>query len=91
VGAAATDPSLQGPSPVATVCPQLAFAPMISGCQTVLGPLSDPLSRLAHTGTPVALALAGLIFMVLGALIYRRSKRQPRGAASSRLKGVPSR
>jgi hypothetical protein len=90
-GTTATDPSLQGPSPVATVCPQLAFAPMISGCQTVLAPLNGPLSRLAHTGTPIALALAGLVFMVLGAIIYRRTRLYPQGRPSRRLKGVPTR
>jgi LPXTG-motif cell wall-anchored protein len=90
-GTAATDPALQDPSPVATVCPQLAFAPMISGCQLVLGPLSGPLSRLAHTGTPIALALAGLVFIVLGAIIFRRSRRQPPGGPSRRLRGVPTR
>jgi hypothetical protein len=75
--------------PVSTICPQLTFAPLVTGCQSVLGPLNGPLSgpvgqNLAHTGTPIALGLAGLLLIGLGAVLYRRSGRYQASAASGR-------
>jgi LPXTG-motif cell wall-anchored protein len=89
---AGASPALQDPGPVATICPQLAFTPLITGCQTVLAPLSGPvLSRLAHTGSPILLALAGLLLVGLGAILYRRSRPRRQDRRPGRLKGVLTR
>jgi hypothetical protein len=54
-------------------CPQLVFAPLVSGCHSVL----DPMARggLADTGMPILAGLLGLLLVGTGTLVYRRSRR----------------
>jgi hypothetical protein len=91
--AAQRDPASQTPAQSAPmICPQLTFAPLVSGCESVLGPLNGPLGEgLAHTGTPIALGLAGLFFIGVGGLLYRRSSRREDDSATSPLRRLETR
>ena len=66
-GSAAVAPDQQLP----LVCPQLVFQPIVTGCQALLN--QGTLGGLANTGTPVLIALAGLLLVGTGSLVYRRS------------------
>jgi hypothetical protein len=61
-------------------CPQLAFEPLVSGCQAILNP--GTLGRLANTGSPALIALAGWLLIATGSLVYRRSTVRVAQAAS---------
>ena len=65
-----SDPS--GPSGLETpvICPQLAFQPLVSGCQALLGPIGG--GALAQTGASILLGLFGLLAVCAGFLVYRR-------------------
>jgi hypothetical protein len=74
------------------ICPQLAFAPLVSGCETVLGPLNGPVGeKLAHTGTPIVLGLAGLFLVGIGTVLYRRSSRPRAFGPLRRVRGLGTR
>ncbi|MBJ7598478.1 hypothetical protein, partial [Candidatus Nephthysia bennettiae] len=80
------------PESAPMICPQLAFAPLVSGCEAVLGPLNGPVGeKLAHTGTPIALGLAGLFFIGLGTVLYRRSSRTRTFGPLRRVRGLGTR
>jgi hypothetical protein len=61
------DPDLQS-TPV--ICPQLAFQPLIAGCESLLRPVSG--GGLASTGLSIIFGLTGLLAIVTGWLLYRR-------------------
>jgi len=66
-GSAAVPPDQQLP----LVCPQLVFQPLVTGCQALLN--QGTLGGLANTGSPILIALAGLLLIGTGSLVYRRS------------------
>jgi hypothetical protein len=53
------------------ICPQLAFRPLVAGCESLLRPISG--GGLASTGLSIVSGLAGLLAIVTGWLVYRRS------------------
>jgi hypothetical protein len=67
-GSAAVTPDQQS----SLFCPQLAFQPLISGCQAVFEPGTS--GGLANTGTPILIALVGWFLIGTGSLVYRRSR-----------------
>jgi hypothetical protein len=74
------------------VCPELVFAPLIAGCQTLFNPANG--TGLASTGMPILSGLAGLLLIGIGGLVYRRSRPLDGGAAADRHRrasGPPSR
>lgn len=84
-GSRAAQAGTPAPS-VPMICPQLTFAPLVSGCESVLGPLNGPLGEhLAHSGTPIAIGLAGLFLLGVGGILYRRSSRREVAAAERRM------
>jgi hypothetical protein len=93
VGAATAQAGRGAPSEsIPMICPQLAFAPLVSGCESVLGPLNGPVGeQLAHTGTPIAIGLAGLFFVALGAVLYRRSSGRGNDPARDHLRRLETR
>ncbi|MDQ6744117.1 MAG: hypothetical protein M3Z97_14595, partial [Candidatus Dormibacteraeota bacterium] len=94
-GAAAQRSAAQPGTPAQSapmICPQLAFAPLVSGCESVLGPLNGPVGEtLAHTGTPIAIGVAGLFLLGLGGVLYRRSSKREDSSAASPLRSVETR
>jgi hypothetical protein len=66
-GSAAVAPDQQLP----LACPQLVFQPLVTGCQALLN--QGTLGGLANTGSPILIALAGLLLIGTGSLVYRRS------------------
>jgi len=63
---------------VPVICSQLVFRALVSGCQALLGPIGG--GGLAATGTPLLTGLAGALLVLVGALIYWRSRRPSRTA-----------
>jgi hypothetical protein len=61
----------------AAFCPQISLTPL-AGCQALPAPVKS--IGLASSGTPVAVALIGLLLFAAGWLLYRRS-RKPAAAA----------
>jgi hypothetical protein len=76
------------------VCPELVFAPLIVGCQTLFNPANGSVPGLASTGMPILSGLAGLLLIGIGSLVYRRSRTLAEAAAADRHRqasGWPSR
>ncbi|MDQ6791732.1 MAG: hypothetical protein M3075_13960 [Candidatus Dormibacteraeota bacterium] len=53
-------------------CPQVSLTPL-AGCQALPAPVQS--IGLASSGTPVAVALIGLLLIAAGWLLYRRSRK----------------
>jgi hypothetical protein len=53
------------------ICPQLVFRPLVAGCESLLRPLNG--GGLASTGLSIVFGLTGLLAIVTGWLVYRRS------------------
>jgi len=60
------------------ICSQLVFRPLVSGCQALLGPIGG--GGLAATGTPLLTGLAGALLILVGGLMWWRSRRPGRTA-----------
>ncbi|MDQ6789224.1 MAG: hypothetical protein M3075_00935 [Candidatus Dormibacteraeota bacterium] len=76
------------------VCPELVFAPLIAGCQTLFNPANGSVPGLASTGMPILSGLAGLLLIGIGGLVYRRSRHLAGAAAAGehrQASGWPSR
>jgi hypothetical protein len=76
------------------VCPELVFAPLIAGCQTLFNPANGSVPGLASTGMPILSGLAGLLLIGIGGLVYRRSRPLAGAAAADgdrQASGWPSR
>jgi hypothetical protein len=76
------------------VCPELVFAPLIAGCQTLFNPANGSVPGLASTGMPILSGLAGLLLIGIGGLVYRRSRPLAGAAAAGehrQASGWPSR
>jgi hypothetical protein len=56
------------------VCPELVFAPLVAGCETLFNPVTGKVPGLASTGLPILSGLAGLLLIAIGCLLYRRSR-----------------
>jgi hypothetical protein len=52
-------------------CPQLAFRPLVAGCETLFNPITG--GGLAETGLPILIGLTGLLTVGAGWLLYVRS------------------
>jgi LPXTG-motif cell wall-anchored protein len=61
------------------------FQPLVTGCQALLN--QGTLGGLANTGSPILIALAGLLLIGTGSLVYRRSGA-PAPLASSPGRGI---
>ena len=86
-GASGLASSPAGPD-VPGICSQVVFQPLIAGCSSLLGPITG--GGLAHTGTPVEAGLLGLLLVLLGAVMYRRSA-QPLTRRVGRSRWMPVR
>jgi hypothetical protein len=56
-------------------CPQISLTPL-AGCQALPAPVKS--IGLASSGTPVAVAVIGLLLIAAGWLLYRRSRKSAR-------------
>jgi hypothetical protein len=73
-GARASDPAAVAPGQEPSLfCPQLAFQPLVNGCQALLNP-GGTFGGLANTGSPILIALTGWFLIATGWLLYRRSR-----------------
>jgi hypothetical protein len=61
----------QGAPPA--ICPQVSLTPL-AGCQALPAPVKS--IGLASSGTPVVVALIGLLLIAAGWLLYRRSRKR---------------
>jgi hypothetical protein len=76
------------------VCPELVFAPLVAGCQTLFNPVTGRVPGLASTGMPILSGLAGLLLIGIGGLVFRRSRPLAEAAAAGghrEASGWPSR